>query len=73
MSGPVYSTQHGAMCPACGQPLARCTCKQRGAPATDGIVRVERQTQGRKGKGVTVVRGVPLEGAELAALAKRLA
>jgi translation initiation factor 1 len=35
-------------------------------------VRVSRETKGRKGKGVTVVTGVPLAGAELAALAKTL-
>ena len=39
---------------------------------TDGTVRVGRETKGRKGKGVTVVTGVPLEGVELAALAKQL-
>jgi translation initiation factor 1 len=61
------------MCPACGRPVATCTCKrQKAAPAGDGIVRVGRQTKGRKGKGVTVVTGVPLDGAELAQLATRL-
>ena len=38
----------------------------------DGIVRVGRQTQGRKGKGVTVITGVPLAGVELDALATQL-
>ncbi len=38
----------------------------------DGVVRVSRETKGRKGKGVTVVTGVPLAGAELATLAKTL-
>ena len=38
----------------------------------DGIVRVGRQTKGRKGKGVTTVTGVPLAGKELQALAKDL-
>jgi translation initiation factor 1 len=38
----------------------------------DGVVRVGRETKGRKGKGVTVVTGVPLEGVELADLAKQL-
>lgn len=37
-------------------------------PAGDGVVRVSRQTQGRKGRGVTVISGVPLAGGELAAL-----
>ena len=71
--GVVYSTQHGAMCPRCDQPVARCSCR-KGASAQlgDGVVRVGRQTQGRKGKGVTVVTGVPLGGAELVGLAKEL-
>ena len=58
------------MCPACGQPVALCACRAVEArPAGDGVVRVGRQTQGRKGKGVTVITGVPLAGAELEALA----
>lgn len=71
--GIVYSTQHGSMCPRCRQPVARCTCGQElSAARGDGIVRVGRQTQGRKGKGVTVITGVPLAGPELAALGKEL-
>lgn len=42
------------------------------ASARDGIVRVGRETKGRKGKGVTVIRGVPLAGDALAELAARL-
>jgi translation initiation factor 1 len=38
----------------------------------DGIVRVGRATKGRKGKGVTVIKGVPHAGNELDALATRL-
>ena len=61
------------MCPKCGWPVDRCACSKRvSAPAGDGIVRVGRQTQGRKGKGVTVVTGVPLDGTALAALGKEL-
>jgi translation initiation factor 1 len=68
--GVVYSTAHGRTCPACGQPLAACACdKEPARPRGDGVVRVGRQTQGRKGKGVTVVSGVPLVGRELEALA----
>jgi translation initiation factor 1 len=40
--------------------------------AGDGRVRVGRETQGRKGKGVTVVTGLPLVPDELKALAKEL-
>ncbi len=36
------------------------------------MVRVGRETKGRKGKGVTIVTGVPLSGAALGELASRL-
>ena len=71
----VYSTDSGRTCPDCRQALAACVCKQAAAAALkpgDGVVRVSRETQGRRGKAVTVVRGVPLAGLELAELAKRL-
>jgi translation initiation factor 1 len=72
----VYSTDSGRMCPACGAPVAQCRCrellKQAQAPATDGIVRVSHETKGRKGKGVTVVKGLALDAAALAALGKQL-
>ena len=70
--GLVYSTDGGTLCPQCRQPVAQCTCK-RAAPATgDGTVRVSRETAGRSGKAVTVVRGLALDAAALAALAKQL-
>ena len=71
--GAVYSTQFGALCPSCENPLKACTCafgKTQDGQA--GVVRVSRETKGRKGKGVTLVSGVPLVGAELAKLAKEL-
>ena len=71
--GVVYSTGVGRLCPACGRPLAACACASQAArPAGDGVVRVGRQTQGRKGKGVTVVSGVPLAGEALEELAREL-
>ncbi|WP_363322492.1 stress response translation initiation inhibitor YciH [uncultured Pseudoteredinibacter sp.] len=42
------------------------------APEGDGIVRIMRETKGRKGKGVTLVTGLQMEAAELKKLAKRL-
>ena len=70
----VYSTEHGRTCPDCRKQLAACTCKaaSRAAPAGDGIVRVTRETGGRNGKTVTVVRGLPLETAALAELGRTL-
>jgi translation initiation factor 1 len=38
----------------------------------DGNVRVGRESKGRKGKGVTVITGLPLDAVELATLAKEL-
>lgn len=38
----------------------------------DGVVRVGRETKGRKGKGVTVIAGVPLDGDGLHRLATEL-
>jgi translation initiation factor 1 len=71
--GLVYSTDSGRMCPSCRQPLAACTCHAPAAPPKgDGVVRVSRETKGRGGKAVTLVRGLPLAADELAALAKRL-
>lgn len=39
---------------------------------SDGIVRIRRETKGRKGKGVTTITGVPLEDDALKKLAKKL-
>jgi translation initiation factor 1 len=69
----VYSTDSGRMCPQCRRPMAACACgKTPARPAGDGIVRVGRETKGRGGKAVTLVRGLPLDDAALAALGKRL-
>jgi translation initiation factor 1 len=75
----VYSTGAGRLCPECARPVADCRCRRSkpaqpvpASPRGDGIVRVGRQTQGRKGKGVTVVTGLPLAGDALAELATRL-
>lgn len=71
--GLVYSTEHGRMCPACRKPIADCVCtKAKPAPKSDGIVRVRLETKGRKGKGVTVILGVPLAGEALELLGKQL-
>lgn len=41
-------------------------------PQGDGIVRIQRETKGRKGKGVTVISGLGLAENELKVLAKTL-
>jgi len=75
----VFSTGTGRLCPECARPITDCRCRRSKAaqpvvlaPKGDGIVRVGRETKGRKGKGVTVITGVPLGGDELEALATRL-
>ncbi|MDD2546875.1 MAG: translation initiation factor Sui1 [Burkholderiaceae bacterium] len=71
--GLVYSTEAGRMCPTCRQPVAQCQCKARAAvPAGDGVVRVSRETKGRGGKAVTLVKGMLLDAAALTVLAKQL-
>lgn len=72
--GLVYSTEAGRMCPTCRRPIAQCACSRSAAvPApSDGIVRVSRETKGRGGKAVTVIRGVALAAAPLAQLAQQL-
>jgi translation initiation factor 1 len=70
--GLVYSTEQGRMCPGCRNPTDQCSCGASTRPAGDGIVRVSRETKGRKGKGVTLITGIPLDDKELKAFAKVL-
>ncbi len=71
--GIVYSTAYGRMCPACSKPISSCVCGQKKAiPKANGTVRIGRETKGRKGKGVTVITGVPLDTTELKELARKL-
>ena len=60
----VYSTDAGR--------IREAESKEPQAPAGDGIVRLHRETKGRKGAGVTLITGVPLAGNDLKALAKEL-
>ena len=61
------------MCPTCRRPVAQCACRKAAPlPAGDGIVRVQRETKGRGGKAVTLVRGVPVDADALAGLGKEL-
>jgi translation initiation factor 1 len=74
VGGLVYSTDSGRMCPACRKPLAQCSCSTSAAPSppSDGIVRISRETKGRGGKAVTVVRGLAMDAASLDSLARQL-
>ena len=71
--GLVYSTEAGQTCPGCRQPVKQCCCsKEKSRQRSDGVVRVSRQTKGRKGNGVCLIMGVDLGEAELKKLAKQL-
>jgi len=71
-SGLVYSTESGTMCPGCNKQKQQCVCRQKQIIPKDGIVRLMRETKGRKGKGVTLINGVPLDPAGMKKLAKFL-
>jgi len=59
----VYSTDQGRIK---DQPPAEV------APETDGIIRLRRETKGRKGKGVTIASGFGVTDTELKPIAKKL-
>lgn len=63
----VYSTDRGRI-----EPVSSSSSSSSAAPRGDGVVCVGRQTKGRKGKGVTVVSGVPLHPEGIRALAAEL-
>jgi translation initiation factor 1 len=60
----VYSTAGGKTT----QPPAP---SPEGLPS-DGVVRISRETKGRKGKGMTIITGIPLPQEDLKDLAKQL-
>ena len=61
------------MCPVCRRPVTQCACRKAApAQAGDGVVRVSRETKGRGGKAVTLVKGLALAEAALAGLGKEL-
>ena len=68
----VYSTEHGKTCPDCSNPVKRCTCRKQTASVGDGNVRVSRETKGRKGKGVTLIKGLAMDAAALKLMGKKL-
>ena len=59
----VYSTETGRIKPQDKQPEST---------QSDGIVRIRRETKGRKGKGVTTLSGIDLDPSTLKQLAKQL-
>lgn len=72
-AGPVYSTDFGKMCPDCQHPATECCCHEKESiHDNDGIVRLMRETKGRKGKGVTLITGIALDTPGLKKIAKML-
>ena len=73
----VYSTEKGQICPVCQKPVLKCSCKKiKSRPSTnvktDGIIRIQREVKGRKGKTVTTVSGFQIAADELKQLAAQL-
>ena len=68
----VYSTEQGRICPGCGNSVNQCTCRKQSSPSGDGNVRVSRETKGRKGKGVTLIKGLAMDAATLKLMSKKL-
>ena len=61
------------LCPKCHQLKSTCTCmNEPPAPSKSTVVRVGRETKGRRGKGVTIISDVPLDENGLADLATKL-
>ena len=73
----VYSTETGRICPGCQKPVLKCSCKKKKSSTPtnikyDGIIRVQREVKGRKGKTVTTVAGFQIPVDELKLLATQL-
>ncbi len=71
----IYSTSQGSICPGCAQSVDSCACRQIkkiSIPKTDGKPSLRYETKGRKGKGVTLISGLPLSEADLWGLVKKL-
>ena len=73
----VYSTESGKLCASCQKPVLECTCNKKKSRSQtnikyDGIIRVQREVKGRKGKTVTTVSGFQINADELKNLATQL-
>ena len=73
----VYSTESGKACPSCQKPVSKCTCKKKKSRSQtnikyDGVIRIQREVKGRKGKTVTTISAFQLADDELRNLAAQL-
>ena len=61
------------LCPKCHQLKTTCTCNSEPlVPSKSTVVRVGRETKGRRGKGVTIISDLPLDEKALTELAANL-
>jgi translation initiation factor 1 len=73
----VNSTETGKICPLCQKSISECICKKKKLRSQtnikyDGIIRIQREVKGRKGKTVTTVSAFQLADDELKNLAAQL-
>ena len=73
----VYSTETGKICPLCQKSISECICKKKKLRSQtnikyDGIIRIQREVKGRKGKTVTTLSGFQINDTELKNLATQL-
>jgi translation initiation factor 1 len=73
----VYSTDSGRICSDCRKPVKDCSCKKKKPKfqtniQLDGIIRIRRETKGRKGKTVTSISGFQEGSDDLRQIAKKL-
>ena len=69
----VYSTDVGRLCPECEEKINNCICSHvRENDSELGPIFIEKQTAGRRGKPVNVIKNIPLRKVELKKLAKEL-
>ena len=69
----VYSTETGVTCPECEKSIDQCSCNPSRNPE-DGskTVRVSSTNKGRKGKTVTLIKGLRMNPSELKAYTGKL-
>ena len=69
----VYSTQRNKNCTKCGNILRKCKCPEpTNLDQTDGLIRISKVTKGRKGSGVTLIKGVRGDSSALKHIARNL-
>jgi translation initiation factor 1 len=73
----VFSTETGRICPKCSRPQTKCVCKKgksypERTKAADGVIRIKRETKGRKGKTVTTISGFQESDTEMRRIASEL-